>query len=178
MKLNEALNTLQEAGFIAEAFNPNDERVTIWDEKNMKAFADYLKTGKRLTSIGKRNLEMLNSLIDKFNAAKWNRLTKAGLGDALAVIQQSYQDRIGKKKPAEEEPQIGNDWPDNETRAEDDGDYMGSYYKHYGLDDPCSDEEWAEAGKQWAQDMLDNGEFTEEDYDDAIEHYKYYSYDL
>ena len=68
--------------------------------------------------------------------------------------------------------------PSNEDRADDDGDYMGSYYKHYRLDDPCSDEEWAEAGKQWAQDMLDNGEFTEEDYDDAIEHYKYYSYDL
>ena len=178
MKLNEALNTLHGAGFIAEAFNPNNERVTIWNEKNMKAFADYLKTGKRLTSIGKRNLEILNSMFDKLNDAKMAKLTKAGLGDAIAVIQQSYQDRIGKKKPVEEEPQIGSDLPGNEERADDDGDYMGSYYKHYRLDDPCSDAAWADAGMQWAKDMLDSGEYTEEDYDDAIEHYRSYSYDM
>lgn len=67
-------------------------------------------------------------------------------------------------------------WPDNEERAEDDGTYMGSYYKYYDLSDPCSDEEWAEAGKQWAQDMLDNGEYSQDEYEDAMMHYEDYSY--
>ena len=66
--------------------------------------------------------------------------------------------------------------PDNETRADFDGDYMGSYYKYYDLNDPCTDKEWAEAGKQWAQDMLDNEEFDEDEFEEAMEHYEFYEF--
>ena len=54
---------------------------------------------------------------------------------------------------------------------DEDEDYMGGLATHYISKRSCTREEYAEAGKQWAQDELDNENMTQEEYEDAIEHY-------
>ena len=77
----------------------------------------------------------------------------------------------------DDEPDYEDNLPSNEDRADEDGGYMGSAYQYYNLNDPCSDEEWAAAGKRWARDARKNGDLSKEDYKDAVDHYKYYSYE-
>ena len=67
--------------------------------------------------------------------------------------------------------------PSNDDRAEDDSDYMGFDYTEYDLNDPCGDEEWAEAGRQWAKDMLKSGNYSKQDYKDAMWHYHIYEFE-
>jgi len=160
MELNEALDTLQKAGLIAEAKASYKQFLP----KDTDTIADI---GTKVLKLRKYYMSC-NDNAEKMQLAEiWKSLQKALL-------------KLNKKGIAsdeEDENSEDDDLPSNEDRADDDGDYMGSYYKHYGLDDPCSDEDWAEAGRQWAEDMLNNGEYTEEEYEDAIEHYKYYSYE-
>lgn len=54
---------------------------------------------------------------------------------------------------------------------DEDEDYMGGLATNYISKRSCTREEYAEAGKQWAQDELDNENITQEEYEDAIEHY-------
>lgn len=54
---------------------------------------------------------------------------------------------------------------------DEDSDYMGGLATNYIPKRSCTREEYAEAGKQWAQDELDNENMTQEEYEDAIEHY-------
>ena len=54
---------------------------------------------------------------------------------------------------------------------DEDEDYMGGLATQYISKRTCTREEYAEAGKQWAQDELDNENMTQEEYEDAIEHY-------
>ena len=54
---------------------------------------------------------------------------------------------------------------------DEDSDYMGGLATNYISKRSCTREEYAEAGKQWAQDELDNENMTQEEYEDAIEHY-------
>ena len=54
---------------------------------------------------------------------------------------------------------------------DEDSDYMGGLATYYISKISCTREEYAEAGKQWAQDELDNENMTQEEYEDAIEHY-------
>ena len=162
MKLNEALNTLHGAGFIAEA------------KVSYKQFLP--KDTDTIADIGTKMFRLKKYYMSCDAAEK---MQLEGIWKSLYQALQKLKKGLPVKDKEEDDDYSEDDnLPSNEDRADDDGDYMGSYYKHYGLDDPCSDEDWAEAGKQWAQDMLDNGDFTEEDYDDAVEHYKYYSYDL
>lgn len=63
----------------------------------------------------------------------------------------------------------------NEERLQklmdEDSDYMGGLATYYISKRSCTREEYAEAGKQWAQDELDNENMTQEEYEEAIEHY-------
>ena len=159
MELNEALDTLQKAGLIAEAKASYKQFLP----KDTDTVADIGTKVLRL-----RKYYMSCDAAEKMQLAEiWKSLQKALL----------KFNKKGIASDEEDENSEDDDLPSNEDRADDDGDYMGSYYQHYGLDDPCSDEDWAEAGRQWAEDMLNNGEYTEEEYEDAIEHYKYYSYE-
>ena len=54
---------------------------------------------------------------------------------------------------------------------DEDSDYMGGLATYYIAKRSCTREEYAEAGKQWAQDELDNENMTQEEYEDAIKHY-------
>lgn len=160
MELNEALTTLKNAGLIAEA------------KASYKQFLP--KDTDTIADIGTKVLKLRKYYMSCSDAEK----------QQLAEIWKSLQQallRLNNKglsaKDKEDDYSEDDDLPSNEDRADDDGDYMGSYYKHYGLDDPCSDEDWAETGRQWAEDMLNNGEYDEEEYENAIEHYKYYSYE-
>lgn len=165
MELNEALTTLKNAGLIAEA------------KASYKQFLP--KDTDTIADIGTKVLKLRKYYMSCNNAAEKMQLAEIWKSLQLA-LQKLNKKRLATVKDAEEEEDENSDddnLPSNEDRADDDGDYMGSYYEHYGLDDPCSDEDWAEAGRQWAEDMLNNGEYTEEEYEDALEHYKYYSYE-
>jgi hypothetical protein len=160
MELNEALDTLQKAGLIAEAKASYKQFLP----KDTDTIADI---GTKVLKLRKYYMSC-NDNAEKMQLAEiWKSLQKALL----------KFNKKGIASDEEDENSEDDNLPSNEDRADDDGDYMGSYYQHYGLDDPCSDEDWAEAGRQWAEDMLNNGEYTEEEYEDAIEHYKYYSYE-
>lgn len=54
---------------------------------------------------------------------------------------------------------------------DEDSDYMGGLAKYYISKSSCTRAEYAEAGKQWAQDELDNENMTQDEYEDAIDHY-------
>lgn len=71
----------------------------------------------------------------------------------------------------------GNDYelPLCKDRAEQD-EHMGSVWEQYIMTDRCDDEEWANAGKEWAKDMLENGAFDEEQYQETCEYYDNYSW--
>lgn len=160
MELNEALDTLQKAGLIAEAKASYKQFLP----KDTDTIADI---GTKVLNLRKYYMSC-NDNAEKMQLAEiWKSLQKALLKFKKKGIASDEEDKNSED----------DNLPSNEDRADDDGDYMGSYYQHYGLDDPCSDEDWAEAGRQWAEDMLNNGEYTEEEYEDAIEHYKYYSYE-
>lgn len=161
-ELNEALDTLHKAGFITEA-------KASW-EKFLPKDSDTIQ------DLATKGLEIKRSYDKASNNDKY-------------ILAQIYNDIIAKmhklnKKKAktvkaveDDEPEYEDNLPSNEDRADDDGGYMGSYYEHYGLNDPCSDEEWAAAGKRWARDARKNGDLSKEDYKDAVEHYKYYRYE-
>lgn len=160
MELNEALTTLQKAGLIAEAKTSYKQFLP----KDTDTIADIGTKVLRL-----RKYYMSCSAAEKVQLAEiWKSLQQALL---------KLNNKGLSAKDEEDENSEDDNLPSNEDRADEDGDYMGSYYKHYGLDDPCSDEDWAEAGRQWAEDMLNNGEYSQDEYEDAIEHYKYYSYE-
>lgn len=176
MKLNEALHALNSAGLIAERFSVNGV-VREWNKETIKAVADSIKRRTKLNNIGIANVVTLGKMIDKnLEWLYYHKLDKEAdiiLKKARELSPKSFQTNDDTPDDVQDDE---NDLPSNEERADDDGGYMGSAYTHYGLDDPCTDEEWAAAGKQWAQDMLDNDEYTDDEYEDAIEHYNDYYY--
>lgn len=161
MELNEALEKLNKAGLIAEA------------KVSYKQFLP--KDTDTVADIGTKVLR-LRKYYMSCDAAEKMQLAEIWKSLQQALLKLNNKGQSVKDKEKDDNYSEDDNLPSNEDRADDDGDYMGSYYKHYGLDDPCSDEEWAKAGKQWAADMLNNGEYNEEEYEDAIEHYKYYSF--
>jgi hypothetical protein len=177
MEINEALHALNHAGLIAEKFSVNDV-IREWNEENIKKVANAIKRRTKLTNLGIANVVALGKLVDKnmmwFVVHKLHDEAELILKKARELSPKSFQTDDDTPDDVQDDE---NDLPSNEERAEDDGGYMGSYYEHYGLDDPCTDEEWAAAGKQWAQDMLDNGEYTDDEYEDAISYYDSYYYE-
>lgn len=166
MELNEALSTLKKAGLIAEAkgsykkFLPNDTD-TIAD------------IGVKILNLRKYYMSCKDTNERMLLAEIWNALQE--------TLQKLNKKRLATVKDTEDD-NWGHDYsddelPSNEDRADADGNYMGSAYQHYNLDDPCSDEEWAAAGKRWARDARKNGDLSKEDYQDAVDHYKYYSWE-
>ena len=165
MELNEALSTLKNAGLIAEA-KGSYKQFALKDSDTIADIATkILRLRKYYMSCNDNHEKMVlaelwNTLHERLKELNKKRLETAK-DDEDSNWRHDYSD---------------DELPSNEDRADADGKYMGSAYQYYDLDDPCSDEEWAAAGKRWARDARKNGDLSKEDYKDAVEHYKYYEW--
>jgi hypothetical protein len=181
MKLNEAKQILKQNGFIAEALNPKRLPKKCNREKIIE-LADLIKSGA--------DVPVNYSAIDYYEDAEIER-NDIAFKAAVKTVEKYFRKKIDAQIEADMARVNAEVWkkdprvvlkgdaprPSNDDRAEDDSDYMGTSYEYYDLDDPCSDEEWSAAGKQWAKDMLNNGEFSKQDYKDAMRHYHVYEFE-
>jgi len=176
MELNEALSTLNNAGLIAERFSVNSI-VREWNKENIIAAANSIKRRTKLNNIGKANIvtlgKMINQHLEWFYHNKLDKEAELILKKARELSPKSFQTDDDTPDDVQDDE---NDLPSNEDRADADGAYMGSAYTHYHLDDPCTDEDWRQAGLEWTEDAFSNGDLTKVEYREAILHYSHYEY--
>lgn len=184
MKLNEAKQILKKAGYITEAINPKKLPKT-WNYDKILDLADLIRSGADVP-MGYYGEPGLSAAVQYIENADDAELNDPDFKAAAKIIKKDFYKKVDAAA-AEDLPDPVREpgsvlkgdapRPSNDDRAEDDSDYMGTSYEYYDLDDPCTDEDWADAGRQWAKDMLNNGEFSKQDYKDALWHYHVYEFE-